>query len=75
MGELIIPQFDTAPDHQVSVSLDVGVIPLGYPSAGKFVVTLQAWPFPDRKSAQITCDAIREAVNSRLGIKMKATNA
>lgn len=72
MTELIVPKFDTAPDQQVSVSLDIGIVPQGYPGAGKYIVTIQAWPLPDRKSAQVTADALREAIDSRLGIKMKA---
>ena len=72
MADLIVPQFDTAPDQQVSISLDIGIVPRGITGAGKYIVTIQAWPLPDRKSAQVTADALVEAINARLGIKMKA---
>lgn len=71
MGELIKPKFDTAPDQQVSVSLDIGVVPLDYPGAGKYIVTIQAWPLPDRRAAETIADALVEAISARLGIKMK----
>jgi hypothetical protein len=72
-AEILRPaQFDTPTDQEVSISLDVGAIPFGYPGAGRFVVTVQAHPLPDRKSADILAKAMLEALNSRLGIRMKA---
>jgi hypothetical protein len=71
MGELITPLFDTPRDQQVSVSLDIGIVPPGYPNAGKLIITIQAWPLPDRKSADVIAAALREALGSRLGIKME----
>lgn len=74
MAEIIRPAiFDTPADAQVSVSLDIGIIPPGYPGAGKYIVSLQAHPLPDRKSAEVTMQAIREAVSARLGIKLNLT--
>lgn len=71
MAEIIRPAiFDTAADSQVSVSLDIGVIPPGYPGAGKFIVSLQIHPLPDRKAAEVTMQAVREAVATKLGVKL-----
>jgi hypothetical protein len=70
MGELITSLFDTPTDQQVSVSLDIGIIPPGYPGAGKFVITIQAHPLPTRKQADQIAAALREAINARLGIRM-----
>ena len=61
--------YDSPPDQQVSVSLDIGIIPKGYPDAGKYVVTIQALPLPDRKSADVIARALREAIGSRLGVR------
>lgn len=71
MADLIIPQFDTPATQDVSISLDVGIIPTGYPGAGKFIVTIQAHPFAKQKDAQVIADALRDAINSRLGIRME----
>ena len=73
MGELITPKFDTPATQQVSISLDIGVIPYGYPNAGKYVITIQAHPLPTLKEADVIAAALREAINSRLGIRMEAT--
>jgi len=74
MGALITPLFDTARDQQVSISLDIGVIPVGFPNPGKFIITFQAHPLPDRKAAQVLCNALREAIESKLGVKMGDAN-
>lgn len=62
--------YDTNSAAQVSISLDIGTIPMGYENAGKYIVTIQAHPFTRLNEAQIVADAMREAINSRLGIKM-----
>jgi hypothetical protein len=74
MGELITPVFDTPSDAAVSISLDIGIIPAGYPGAGKYVITIQAHPLPTRREADVIAAALREAINSRLGIRMEATH-
>jgi hypothetical protein len=71
MGELIIPKFDTPSDSQVSISLDIGIVPKGYPNAGQYIITIQAWPLPDRSSADRIAKAMREAIGSRLGVKLE----
>ncbi len=71
MAELIRPKFDTPADSQVSVSLDIGLVPKGYPHAGQWIITIQAWPLPDRKSADTIAKAMREAIGSRLAIKFE----
>jgi hypothetical protein len=71
MGDLITSLFDTPRDQQVSVSLDIGIVPPGYPGQGKFIITIQAWPLPTRKNAETIAEAMREALGSRLGIKME----
>jgi len=63
--------FDTDPLQQVSISLDIGIIPTGYPNAGKWIITIQAHPLDNRRDAQKIADAMREALNARLGIKME----
>jgi hypothetical protein len=73
MAELITPLFDTPSDQQVSISLDIGIIPRGYPGQGKFVITIQAHPLPDRRTANTIAEALKEAINARLGVKMTAT--
>lgn len=71
-GNLLrFPEFDTPKDSQVSVSADIGIVPAGYPGAGKFIITCQLWPIPDRKEAEIILAAVREALQSRLGITME----
>lgn len=70
MAELITPLYDTPTDSQVSVSVDVGIIPRDYPHSGRYIVTLQAWPIHNRPDAERICRAIVEAVNARLGIRM-----
>lgn len=72
MGELITPLWDTPKDQQVSVSLDIGLVPAGYPGAGKYVITIQAWPIDTHREAKAIADAMREALGSRLGIKFEA---
>jgi len=62
--------YDTPADQQVSFTLDIGVIPRGIPHAGKFVVTIQALPLPDRKSADVVAEALVAVINDRLGVKM-----
>jgi hypothetical protein len=71
MAELIRPLYDTPTGQQVSVSLDVGIIPQDYPHAGRYIVTIQAWPLPTMREAQMIAAALREAINARLGIKME----
>lgn len=71
MAELIRPKFDTPADSQVSVSLDVGIVPSGYPFAGQYIITAQAWPFRNRRDADIVAKALREAIGSRLGVKLE----
>ena len=61
--------YDTATDSQLSISLDIGKIPEGYPDRGQWVITLQAMPFRHLHHAQAVCEAIRDAVQSRLGIR------
>ena len=51
--------------------LDIGIIPAGYPDAGKFVVTIQALPLPDRRSADVIARALKEAIGSRLALKFE----
>ena len=66
---LHIPEYDTPSDSQVSVSLDVGIVPKGYTGAGKYIITIQAWPIPTRREADIIAQSMREAIGSRLGLK------
>lgn len=70
-NELITPLYDTPKDQQVSVSLDIGIVPKGYPGAGQHIVTIQAWPIPNRQDAQAIADALREAIGSRLHIDLQ----
>jgi hypothetical protein len=60
---------DTAPDSQISISLDLGIIPQGFPDAGQYVITLQALPFRHKHHAEAVMESIRDAVSSRLGIR------
>lgn len=71
MGELIIPQWDTPKDQQVSVSLDIGVVPQGYTGAGQYIITIQAWPIPNKRDAETIASAMREAIGSRLQISFE----
>jgi hypothetical protein len=71
MSDLITALFDTSSDQQCSISLDIGIIPPGTIGTGKHIITIQAWPLPDRKSAQVTADALVEAINARLGVKLR----
>jgi len=71
MGDLITALFDTPKDQQVSVSLDISIVPPGYPGAGKYIITIQAWPLPTKRNAEIIAQAMREAIGSRLGITME----
>ena len=71
-GNLLRPAaWDTPKDQQVSVSLDVGIVPDGYPGAGQYIITAQLWPIPSRSQAEEIEKAVREALQSRLGIKME----
>lgn len=63
--------FDTPADQQVSVSLDIGIIPQGYPDAGQYVVTIQALPLPTVKEARVIALAMKEALGSRLALNFK----
>ena len=74
MAELVTPLWDTPKDQQVSVSLDIGIIPKGYPGAGQHVVTIQAWPIPRRQDADRIANAMREAIGSRLQISFEKQN-
>lgn len=65
---LHIPEFDTPSDSQVSISIDVGIVPKGCPGATKYIITIQAWPLTTRRDADIIAQAMREAIGSRLGI-------
>jgi len=69
--ELIVPQWDTPKDSQVSVSLDIRIVPAGYPGAGQHIITCQFWPIPSRKEAEVIAAAIREAIGSRLQISFE----
>jgi len=71
MVELIKPLYDTPSDSQCSISVDVGIIPRDYPHAGKYMVTLQAWPLASFSEARTIAQAVVEAVNARLGISMR----
>lgn len=72
MADVLRPAlWDSSPGNQCSVSVDVGLIPPGYPNAGRWIVTIQAHPLPDRKAADVTAQAMAEALNARLGIKLK----
>lgn len=68
---LRIPQWDTPRDQQVSVSLDIGIVPAGYTGAGQHIITIQAWPIPDRRGAERIAAAMREAIGSRLQISFE----
>jgi hypothetical protein len=68
---LCIPEFDTPKDSQVSVSLDIGIVPAGYPGAGQHIITIQAWPIPRRDEAEKIAAAMREAIGSRLQISFE----
>lgn len=72
-GQIIRPAlWDTPGDSEVSVSLDIGVIPHGSAiGGGKHIITIQVWPLPDRKTADTIADALREAIGARLGVKMQ----
>lgn len=71
MGELIKPLWDTNKDQQVSVSLDIGIVPQGYTGAGNYIITIQAWPIADRRDAERIATAMREAIGSRLQITLE----
>lgn len=71
MPDYVSALFDTPRDQHVSVSLDVGIIPPGYPDAGKFVVTIQALPLPDRKSAEVIARALKDAIGARLALRFE----
>lgn len=62
--------YDTDPLSQVSVSLDIGIIPTGYPNAGQWIVTIQAHPLPGRKAAETVAIALKEAIEARLQIRL-----
>lgn len=68
---LITPQWDTNKNQQVSVSLDIGKVPAGYPGAGQYIITIQAWPIPNQREADIIAKAMREAIGSRLQISLE----
>lgn len=70
-GGLITPQWDTPKDQQVSVSLDIGIVPTGYPGVGQYIITVQAWPIPRREDAEKIAAAMREAIGSRLQISFE----
>jgi len=63
--------WDTPKDQQVSVSLDVGIVPNGYPGAGQHIITIQAWPIPQRRDAERIAAVMREAIGSRLQIRFE----
>lgn len=63
--------FTTDPDQQVSVSLDVGEIARPHPDHGKWIVTIQVYPMETRRGAQAIATAIREAISSRLNIRLE----
>jgi hypothetical protein len=71
MPDYLQALFDTPKDQYLSVTLDVGIIPSGYPDAGKFVVTIQALPLPDRHSAEVIARALKEVIGSRLDLKFE----
>jgi len=66
--------FDTPSDAQVSVSVDMGIIPPGFPGAGQYVITAQVHPIRRQAEAQIILQAVKEAVESRLQVKMRMDN-
>jgi hypothetical protein len=71
MSNLIVPMWDSPKDQQVSVSLDIGIVPKGYPGAGQYIITIQAWPIPERRDAERIATAMREAIGSRLQISFE----
>lgn len=72
MGKELRPVlWDTNRESEVSVSLDIGVIPVGYPGAGRFIITIQAHPIDTRANAERIAAAMREAIGSRLGITLE----
>lgn len=68
MPDYLQALFDTPKDQHVSVTLDIGIIPNGYPDAGDWVVTIQALPLPDRQTADRIARALKEAIGSRLNL-------
>src|SRR6516165_312735 len=52
MKDYVPAMWDTAPDAQVSVSLDIGIIPQAFEHGGQYVVSLQALPFKKLVDAQ-----------------------
>lgn len=62
--------FDTSTDHQVSISLDIGIIPQGYPNVGQWIVTIQAHPLPDQRAANQVALMLKDAIEARLQIKL-----
>lgn len=74
MKEYVPALFDTPADQQVSVSLDIGIIPRGYPDAGQWVVTIQALPLPSRKDAEVIARALKDVIGSRLNLTFKEQN-
>lgn len=70
--EYIPSLYDTRSDSRVSISLDSGIIPAGYPDAGDWVVTLQVFPLPDKRYADELMTILKEIVESRLGVKLDA---
>ena len=71
-GQLLRPaEWDTPKDSQVSVSLDIGIVPTGYHGAGQHIITIQAWPIPRREEAEKIAAAMREAIGSRLQISFE----
>jgi hypothetical protein len=63
MSVVVRPNF-----ARIQLSLDVGKVEAAHALANKFVITVQAYPFDSVTDADMCAKAIREAIESRLGI-------
>jgi hypothetical protein len=68
MIELIRPR-----DQQVAITLDIGEVPRPHEYAGQFVITIQAAPIPNIQQARTLAKAMKEALGSRLSIRLDAS--
>ena len=71
-GNLLRPAaWDTPKDQQVSVSLDIGIVPADYPGSGQYIITIRAWPIQQRRDADRIAAALREAIEAWLQIRFE----
>jgi hypothetical protein len=73
MGDIVTLKptlYDTDSDQRVSVSLDIGQIPAGYPGVGQYVVTIQVHPIPQLNWAQDVAANLKQAIEGKLGVRL-----